>query len=201
MIAWLVLVFLPYGDARSLNFLCLAPFFNLMPRVRKKPLNIAIFAFGSSGNQTRAACEASECSIHHTIASRLTELLFYLSLSLIKIVAMNEMTGRRKSRWRANIFVPPDFSFQGCHNPSQLRPFFSRPHVKDQKRPLPVKLFFSPRLLLNKTWMASRPSRPKQKHISLTLSVSLSLSLFSVCFSFSVLPPNFCPKPNQRVQG
>ena len=50
------------------NLSCLAPFFNLMPRAGKPHLNNAICAFGNGENQTLAACTASKCAIHYTIA-------------------------------------------------------------------------------------------------------------------------------------
>ena len=61
-------------------FSCLAPFFvNLPPyaEMEKKPFEYCnFFAFGNSGKQTWAACAATECDIHYTIASRqLIELL------------------------------------------------------------------------------------------------------------------------------
>ena len=71
-------------------FSCLAPFFvtyHLMPRGRKKHLNIAtFFAYADGGNRTRAASTASSRAIHYTIAPRLEvkslmqEILIYLKL-------------------------------------------------------------------------------------------------------------------------
>ena len=40
-----------------------------MPRGRKKHLSIAIFAFADDDNQIQAACIASECAIHYSVAS------------------------------------------------------------------------------------------------------------------------------------
>ena len=44
--------------------------YHLIPR-GKNHLNIAHIAFADGGNRTRAACAASECAIHYSIASRL----------------------------------------------------------------------------------------------------------------------------------
>ena len=81
---WLVLVFLLNGDAIPGNFSCLAPFLNLLPYTEryKKHLNVAIYAFANSRNQTRAASAASECAIHCTIVSRL-KLCFFLPLMIM----------------------------------------------------------------------------------------------------------------------
>ena len=45
--------------------------YHLIPR-GKNHLNIAHIAFADGGNLTRAACAASKCAIHYSIASRLS---------------------------------------------------------------------------------------------------------------------------------
>ena len=49
----------------------------------KNHLNIANNAFADGGNRTRAACTASECAIHYSIASRLNKSIAQGSKSLI----------------------------------------------------------------------------------------------------------------------
>ena len=48
-----------------------APFLNLPPILRgRKTIRILHIAFANGGNQTRAACAASKCTFHYSIASR-----------------------------------------------------------------------------------------------------------------------------------
>ena len=46
----------------------------------KNHLNIANNAFADGGNRTRAACAASECAIHYSIASRPDRAYDYMAI-------------------------------------------------------------------------------------------------------------------------
>ena len=80
--AWLVIMFfLLYGDARSLKFSVWVHFFNLPPYMeREKTIWILYITFADGGNRTQAACVASECAIHYSIASRLSSKTLFLAL-------------------------------------------------------------------------------------------------------------------------
>ena len=62
-VASIILLFLLYGDARSRNFSCLAPF--ILPPYAKYHLNIATFALADYENRTRAASASSDRAIRY----------------------------------------------------------------------------------------------------------------------------------------
>ena len=71
--AWLVIYFYLYymETLGSLNFSVRLHFFNPITLYREgKTILILHIAFADGGNQTRAACTASKCTIHYSIASR-----------------------------------------------------------------------------------------------------------------------------------
>ena len=55
--------------------------YHLIPRGRNH-LNIAKVAFADGGNRTQAACTASECAIHYSIASRHSTRFLILEIDL-----------------------------------------------------------------------------------------------------------------------
>ena len=73
LMAWLVIYFYLYYIEMlgSLNFSVWLHFFKPITLYREgKTILILHIAFADGGNQTRAACTASECTIHYSIASR-----------------------------------------------------------------------------------------------------------------------------------
>ena len=52
--------------------------YHLFPRGRKNILILQLFAFAEDRNQTQAACTASKCAIHYTIASWLRLLVIVI---------------------------------------------------------------------------------------------------------------------------
>ena len=82
--AWLVIFFFYYMETLDHSILVSGSIsftYHLIPR-GKNHLNIAHIAFADGGNRTRAACAASKCAIHYSIASRQNEIVMQLFLSL-----------------------------------------------------------------------------------------------------------------------
>ena len=66
--AWLVLLFLLYGDSRSLNYLVPGSVYS--SSLCQKTIWILRLADADGGNQTRVPSTASDRAIHYTIAPR-----------------------------------------------------------------------------------------------------------------------------------
>ena len=121
---WLVLVFLLNGDARSHNISRLDAFFNQPPYAKrvKNHLNLATFAFAVCGIRTTAACVASECVIHYTIASRhchRVKLTLELELNRISSTSRGS-TESQHTHW-INILQKPEAVHQAKgHEPGTL---------------------------------------------------------------------------------
>ena len=78
--AWIVLIFLLYGDARSRKHLVPSSVFYLTSLCRKT-IWILRLADADGGNRTRATSAASDRAIHYTIAPRPLKVYFFRSTS------------------------------------------------------------------------------------------------------------------------
>ena len=103
--------------------------YHLMSIGRKNHLKIAIFAFANSGNQTRAACAASEWAIDYNIASWQEPLWCYFRHHHFVTLAESDITTTSKV---INLSISSYFSYQTNNTERQI-------NVKHWDRPIGIE--------------------------------------------------------------